>query len=176
MNQENVWYNVKAHEFGDHIIGSIYGNSDNIIKRSVSYNANDLPDLKGKSGFKVVFSVSSVDGNEAKADAKSLLLAREQVLRMVRHNTAKIEVVLKSDVDGKNYALKALAVINKTGNRHKKLVRKELEEKLADEIDKKPLRELIDDIVTEKLQRSLVKKLNKIYPTRAVEIRALEPL
>ncbi len=176
MNQENLWFSVKADEFGGHVIGSIYGNNDNVVNRFISYNANDLPDIKGKYGFRVVFRVSSVEGPDAKAAVNSLILNREQVLKLVRHNTSKIEVVVKSEVEGKNYALKALAIINKTENRYKKAVRKELEENLLDEINKKPLKDLIGEIVTEKLQHSLQKKLTKIYPTRTVEIRALEPL
>jgi Ribosomal S3Ae family. len=93
MNQPNSWYKVKAVDFDNAEIGNIYGNEANIQKRVLLINANNLPEVKTKPGFKLGFRLISSTENTANAQLEALVLSREQVGRMVRHNSSKIDVV-----------------------------------------------------------------------------------
>ncbi|MCL4376588.1 hypothetical protein M1558_03830 [Candidatus Parvarchaeota archaeon] len=176
MNQPNSWYKVKAVDFDNAEIGSVYGNEANIQKRVLFVNANNLPEVKTKPGFKLGFRLISSTENTANAQLESLVLSREQVGRMVRHNSSKIDVVRKVKIDEKEYAIKALILINKAENKYKKFVRAEANEFIDSLGEKKNLKELILEILAGKVQNQLHKKLSKIYPTRATEIRMIEKL
>ncbi len=174
MNQPNFWYKVKAVDFDNAEIGSVYGNETNISNRRIFVNANNLPDIKTKPGFKLGFRIVSSAENMANAQLESLILSREQVGRMVRHNGSKIEVVRKLVIGEKNYAIKAVIIINKAENRYRKFVREEANEFLDSIGDKKSLKELTLDVLAGKVQNQLHKRLSKIYPTRGTEIRMIE--
>ncbi|MCL5106633.1 MAG: hypothetical protein M1322_00730 [Candidatus Parvarchaeota archaeon] len=174
MNQPNSWYKVKAVEFDNAEIGNVYGNETNIANRMLFMNANNLPEVKTKPGFKLGFRLVSSTENTANAQLESLILSREQVGRMLRHNSSKIEVVRKIKINEKEYAVKTIIIINKAENKYKKFVRAEANEFIDGVAEKKDLKELILDVLAGKIQNQLHKKLSKIYPTRATEIRMIE--
>ena len=174
MNQPNSWYKVKAVEFDNAEIGNVYGNETNIANRMLFMNANNLPEIKTKPGFKLGFRLVSSTENTANAQLESLILSREQVGRMLRHNSSKIEVVRKIKINEKEYAVKTIIIINKAENKYKKFVRAEANEFIDGVAEKKDLKELILDVLAGKIQNQLHKKLSKIYPTRATEIRMIE--
>ena len=176
MNQPNSWYKVKAIEFDNAEIGSVYGNETNIPNRLIFVNANNLPDIKTKPGFKLGFRLISSTENTANAQLESLILSREQVGRMVRHNSSKLDVVRKIKINEKEYAIKTIVIISKAENKYKKFVRAEANDFIDGLADKKDLKELILDVLTGKPQNQLHKKLGKIYPTRATEVRMIERL
>ena len=176
MNQPNSWYKVKAVDFDNAEIGNVYGNEANIQKRVLFINANNIPEVKTKPGFKLGFRLVSSTENTANAQLESLILSREQVGRMVRHNSSKIDVVRKIKIDEKEYAIKAVILINKAENKYKKFVRAEANEFIDNLGEKKSLKELILEILSGKVQNQLHKKLSKIYPTKATEIRMIEKL
>ncbi len=175
MNQPNSWYKVKAVDFDNAEIGNIYGNEANIQKRVLLINANNLPEVKTKPGFKLGFRLISSTENTANAQLEALVLSREQVGRMVRHNSSKIDVVRKIKIDEKEYAIKAVILINKAENKYKTAIRKEIDAFIKKETENKELKEVMLDAMGNKLQNPLHKALNKIYPTKAVEIRMIEP-
>ena len=174
MNQPNSWYKVKAVEFDNAEIGNVYGNETNIANRMLFMNANNLPEIKTKPGFKLGFRLVSSTENTANAQLESLILSREQVGRMLRHNSSKIEVVRKIKINEKEYVVKTIIIINKAENKYKKFVRAEANEFIDGVAEKKDLKELILDVLAGKIQNQLHKKLSKIYPTRATEIRMIE--
>lgn len=172
MNQPNLWYKVKAIDFDNADIGSIYGNETNAINRKILVNAGNIPDIKTKQGFKLGFRVISSAENTANAQLESLVLSKDQVGRMVRHNSSKLDVVRKAQINEKNYAIKAVIIISKAENRYKKFVREEANEFIDGFAKNKNLKELVLEVLSGKVQNQLHKKLSKIYPTRAVEIRS----
>ncbi len=176
MNQPNSWYKIKAIDFDNADLGSIYGNETNIINRVINVNANNLSEIKTRPGFKLIFRIVSSSENTANAKLESLVLSREQVGRMIRHNSSKIEVVRKLKFDEKEYAIKTLIMINKAENRYRKFIREETHKFIDSLSEKKDVKDLILDVLAGKIQNQLHKKLSKIYPTRAVEIRMIEKL
>jgi ribosomal protein S3AE len=176
MNQPNSWYKVKAVDFDNAEIGNVYGNETNMPNRLLFINANNLPEIKTKPGFKLGFRLMSSTENTANAQLESLVLSREQVGRMVRHNSSKLDVVRKVKINGKEYAIKTIIIISKAENKYRKFVRAEANEFIDSIADKKDLKELVLEVLAGKVQNQLHKKLSKIYPTRATEVRMIEKL
>ncbi|MCL4399590.1 hypothetical protein M1293_03760 [Candidatus Parvarchaeota archaeon] len=156
-------------------IGEIYGNQENLIGRTVEINANDLPKMKSRSGYSVRFRITAVSESTATAELEALTLAREQVSRLVRHRVSKIDYVVKIKIGDKDYRFKVVVVINLAKNFYKTAVRKGISDFLNTEIKDQNLKDIFIDSMTGKIQNQLHKKLNKIYPTRVAEIRAITP-
>jgi ribosomal protein S3AE len=175
MNENNAWFKVLSHDFENAEIGEIYGTESNIIGRKITYSASELRDIKTRSGYRLLFKVVSANKTEAKAELDSLILAREQVGRLVRHRSSKMDIVVPIEIEGKKYAVKLLCAINKAENRYKKIVRSETIAFITEEAKDTKLKDLIIEAMTNSIQNKLHKKLNKVYPTRVAEIRAIVP-
>ncbi len=175
MNENNAWFKVLANDFENVEIGEIYGNENNINGRKIIYSASELKGLKSRSGYKLVFRVVSTDKKEAKGELESLILSREQVGRLIRHRSSKIDIVVPVEIEGKKYAVKLLCIINKAENRYKKFIRTETANFINNEVKDAKLKDLIVGAMTNGIQNKLHKNLNKIYPTKVAEIRAITP-
>ncbi len=175
MNEESIWYKVIAPAFDKMQIGEVYGTTDNVIGRKIAISASELKDVKPKAGYKLFFRVDSVSNSECNAELDSLVLSREQVGRLTRHNVSKLSVVVPVQIDKKPYAMKLICVINKAENAYKKAVAAEAAKFVSGEVKDRDMKDITLDVITGKIQNQLHKNLNKIYPTRAAEIRAVVP-
>lgn len=175
MNENKSWFKVMAGDFDNIEIGDVYGTESNIIGRKIYFSASELKDMKTRSGYRLVFKISSANKTEAKTELDSLILARDQVGRLVRHRSSKIDLVVPVVIEGKNYAIKVLCTINKAENKYRKIVREEATEFIKDEVKDTKLKDFVVSVMTSSVQNKLHKKLRKIYPTRVAEIRAIVP-
>ncbi|MCL5017978.1 MAG: hypothetical protein M1573_01940 [Candidatus Parvarchaeota archaeon] len=174
MKVESSWYKAVAVDFGDAEIGEIYGNQDNIPGRKLVISASDLKEIKSKPGYKLRFRIKSAAGDTAKAEIDALIMPRDHIGRLMRHNITKIDLSVKVESEHKKYAVKVVAIVNKAENAYKTAIRKEIEDFIRKETAGKSLKDVVLDAMTNKLQNPLHKALNKIYPTKAVEIRMVE--
>ncbi len=175
MNENNSWFKVIVPHLDNFNVGEIFGTQDNVVGRKVSCSASELKELKPRMGYRLVFRVASVSESECKADLESLILSREQIGRLVRHNVSKMDVVIPVTIEGKPYAIKILCSINKAENKYKKAVKREIKDFVEAEVKDAKLKDVFADAMTNKTQNKLHKKLEKIYPTRVAEIRAITP-
>jgi Ribosomal S3Ae family. len=86
-----------------------------------------------------------------------------------------MDIVVPIEIEKKPYAIKVLCTINKTENKYKKAVRAEIKKFVEDETKDAKLKDIFIDAMTNKMQNKLHKILDKVYPTRVAEIRAIEP-
>ncbi len=175
MNENNSWFKVVIPHLDNFTAGEIFGTEENVIGRKVSCSASELKEIKSRMGYRLVFKVVSVSESECKADLESLMLSREQVGRLVRHNVSKMDVVIPVTIEGKPYAVKVLCAINKAENKYKKAVKREIKDFVEAEVKGAKLKDVFTDAMTNKTQNKLHEKLEKIYPTRVAEIRAITP-
>ncbi|MCL5009728.1 MAG: hypothetical protein M1433_01990 [Candidatus Parvarchaeota archaeon] len=176
MNENSAWFKVVSRDFENSEIGDIYGTETNLIGRKIAYSASELKDLRTRSGYRLIFKVSAVKKGEAETELDSLVLSREQVGRLVRHRSSKMDIVVPVVIDGKNYAVKLMCAINKAENKYKKAVREETTTFIKEEAKDVKLKDFIIGALTNSIQNKLHKKLSKIYPTRVAEIRAIVPI
>lgn len=175
MNENNAWFKVVVPSFDNVNVGETYGTSEHMIGRKIAYNASELKDLKPRAGYRLVFKISSVSESECKADIESLVLSREQISRLIRHNVSKLDIVVPIMIEDKPYSVKILCAISKAENKYKKAVQREVKDFIEGEVKDAKLKDLLIEAMTNKMQNKLHKKLNKIYPTKVAEIRAIEP-
>ncbi|MCL5101469.1 MAG: hypothetical protein M1348_02580 [Candidatus Parvarchaeota archaeon] len=175
MNEDKIWFKVVVPHFDNLSVGEIFGTETNVVGRKITYSASELRELKPKMGYKLVFKIASASNSECKADLDSLFLSREPLSRLVRHNISKMDIVVPIEIEKKPYAIKVLCTINKTENKYKKAVRAEIKKFVEDETKDAKLKDIFIDAMTNKMQNKLHKILDKVYPTRVAEIRAIEP-
>ena len=175
MNENKIWYKVVASDFDNLPIGEVYGTETNVKGRKIAFSASELKEIKPKAGFKLVCKITSVGESECKAELESLSHSREHLSKMIRYNVSKLDIVVPVELGGKSYVVKVVCLISKAENKYKKAVQAEVREFLKEETKKTTLKELILDSLTGKVQNQIHKKLNKIYPTRMIEIRDISP-
>ena len=103
MRVENNWFDVFSIDFDNIKLGSVFGNSSNVIGRKLDIDANEIKSIKSKPGYKIIFRIESADGEKLNARIESLVMSREQISRMVRHNISKLDVVTPVNIEGKDY-------------------------------------------------------------------------
>lgn len=177
MNEANAWFKIGCPEFDNIHLGDAFGNSSNILGRKMSLSATELKDIKPRFGYKLVFRISKLAG-EASCDAvlEGITLSRESVSRMVRHNISKSDIVVPLMLGDKKYAVKVIYIVNKNERKYRRFANEEIRRTLEKESEKTTLKDFVIGVLTNKLQGLLLKKLDKIYPTRSLEIRMIEPL
>jgi Ribosomal protein S3AE len=177
MNESNAWFKVSSPEFDNMHLGDMFGNSSNLVGRKLELNATELKELKPKFGYKLMFKVSKIAGTGVcEAALDGTVLSRESISRMIRHNVSKRDVVLPVLIADKKYAVKVIYVVGKNERRYRKFADEELKNAIEKEAEKTTLKDLVIEVLTSRLQTRLLKKLNKIYPTRSVEVRMIEPI
>lgn len=175
MNEENSWFKVVVPHFENANIGEVYGTEENVIGRKIACNASEFKDLKPRIGYRLIFRIVSASESECKAEIDSVFLSREQTSRLVRHNVSKMDVVVPVTIEGKRYAIKVLCAISKAKNEYRKSVRREIHRFAEEAIKEAKIKDVVVNTITNKMQNELHKRLSKIYPTRAAEIRAITP-
>lgn len=177
MNEANAWFKISCPEFDNMHLGDVFGNSVNVIGRKISLNATELKELKPRFGYKLVFRISKLAG-EGSCDAslEGIVLSRESISRMVRHNIAKSDIVVPLPFGDKKYAVKVIYIVNKNKRKYRRFADEEVRKSLEKESANTTLKDFVVEVLTNKLQARLLKKLDKIYPTRSLEVRMIEPL
>jgi ribosomal protein S3AE len=175
MNESNLWFSISASELENAHVGDVLGTAENVVGRKIAVSALQITTVRAKPGYKIIFSINEASNSEGKASIHSIRMSREQINRMVRHNISKMDIVVPVKVEGRSYAVKVVCVINKAKNRYKKAIRNEVKELLTKEAKDISVKDMFINALTNKTQNSMHKAVTKIYPTRAIEVRAIVP-
>lgn len=175
MKANYIWYKVVYPDMGDFLVGEVYGSADSLAGKRVSISASSIKDVKQRFGYKLEFVITGIkDQSTCTADVDSLVMMREWISRIVRHNIHKIDMVIPISVGGRQFKIKYLCVISKADRRHSKLLMEEMSRLTAEGLKDYKLKDLVADILNGRIQAEIRKKLNKIYPVRGFEVRMLE--
>ncbi len=169
------WYKVVYPEMNDFFIGEVYGSNDSVIGKTVKISASNIKDVKQRFGYKIQFRIIGVrDQNTCVADIDSIIMMREWIGRLVRHNIRKMDVVVPISVEGKPFKIKYICIISKTNRRYSKLILDQIAKLTEEKVKGYKLKDLVMEILNGKLQIEIQKKLNKVYPIRNFEVRMFE--
>ena len=122
------------------------------------------------------FEVVNVQNGKAFTDVVGYNMVQSSVRRLVRRNIEKVNTsFLCKTSDNKNLQIKPLLItrLATKGSVGAKL-RKNAQDFLVKYIGAISYDNLINDLVNHKIQNSLRKESNKIYPLRVCEIRSME--
>ena len=172
------WLQIKASEFFNHeFLGECYvPGPEHLLGRTIAANlANLTGDIRQQS-VTLKFLVTSLDGDAGIADVVSCEMAPSSIRRIVRRGSDRIDESFVCEAEnGQKVRIKPMIITKAAANsavHH--LLRKALVNSLVKYVKNHTFESLINEIITSKLQTTVKSELKKIYPLKAVEVRALE--
>ncbi len=129
--------------------------------------------LKGKS--MILTLKVKVEGNEAIATPKKILLMPAFLRRMMRKGTDYVEDSFSAECKDAALKIKPFLITRRKVSRSvRKALREKAKEELISYVKEKTSEELFDSILKNQMQRPLSQKLKKIYPLALCEIKDFE--
>ncbi len=182
MAQEQVvklkkkqWYNIFApKQFENAVIGeTLVFEPKDMLGKTLTHSLMNLTNDTKRQNVNIHFKVVEIDGDKAKTSITGYEVVPSSVKRFVRRNSEKIDVSFACDtVDNVYMRVKPLIV---TKNDVKGSVAAKLRHNvislLTKAIRKMSYEEVINDMISHKLQSSMREALSKIYPLKVCEIR-----
>jgi len=175
------WYQILApKEFNEVLIGETPSLDPRLlIGKIMTINLMGITrDIK-KQNINMTFKVSGLKENKAETEVVGYKVMPAFIKRIIRRgrNNLHDSFVCKTS-DEKNVRLKPLVItVNKTKGAVVNSLMKALKTNLTEYVRKITYKELVNEIVSHKLQSNLKIPLRKIYPLRSFEIKEmlLEP-
>jgi len=173
--KKKIWFKVLAPAiFGMKEIGESYlTTAEDAVGRVMKVNLRNLTGSMRDQNVYITLKISGIKGTALQTRAVGYELVPIFLKRIVRKRSSRIDEVLSfKSKDGQELKLKALILTFNRNNRSVGTsIRKALQEMLNEEIAKENFETFLSNLVNLKVQHSLKKKLNKIYPLKDVLIR-----
>ncbi|MBU2053060.1 MAG: hypothetical protein V1788_02060 [Nanoarchaeota archaeon] len=129
--------------------------------------------LRGKS--MLIKLKVSVEGDKATSVPKEVKLMPYFLRRMMRKGTNYVEDSFSTECKDAQIRIKPFLITRRKVSRAvRKALREKAKEELISYVKNKPINELFDDIIKNKLQKPLSLKLKKVYPLSLCEIRVFK--
>jgi ribosomal protein S3AE len=139
--------------------------------RFLKYDLTRL--LKGKS-MMLTLKIK-VEGNEAIATPKKVVLMPYFLRRMIRKGTNYVEDSFPAECQDANLRIKPFLITRRKVSRAvRNALRIKAKEELINYVKDKTAEELFDEVLKNQMQKPLSLKLKKIYPLALCEIRIFE--
>jgi ribosomal protein S3AE len=157
-----------------------------LISKQTQMQAYELPELDGRflkydltrllKGKSMMLTLKiSIEGNEAIATPKKLVLMPYFLRRMIRKGTNYVEDSFLTECkDGKIIIKPFLVTRRKVSRAVRAALRTKAKEELVNYVKERTAEELFDEVLKNQIQKPLSMKLKKIYPLALCEIRVLE--
>jgi ribosomal protein S3AE len=175
--EKKKWFPIVAPKiFHNQVIGEILlSNPSDAVGRIIPVNLANLARDPRRQHITIKLKASNVAGEKIHTEPNGYEMSPSYVKRMVRKRGAKIDYTFFAETaDNKKLRLKIISLTRRSTKLSvKTALRKKIEEILKRECKKTNFIELIQLIVSHRLQGSTKKQLNKITPLKSFEIRHL---
>jgi len=168
------WFTVIAPKmFDEKELGEIPATDpQHVMGRNIEASLAELSGNPSKYRVKLRFKVHSVDGNRALTRFNGLNLVKEQVFRVVRKRTSKVEIVHGFETKDKWLLhFKVFAVLNRSTDTE---IQKKVRSKAVDFLKNFASKATVDDVVKTVcdglVQKNIKKFGSSIYPIRFCEV------
>jgi len=172
------WYKVLAPAvFNNNLIGeTVAAEEQSLIGRTLTTSLMNVVGEPKKQSIIGTFEIVSVKNGNAETRLKKMEIAPPSVRRMIRKGKERLDLsFLCATKDNVVVRIKPLLITRgKTGGSVLTKIREITETVSRIEANKISYEELIQDILTTKLQRRIRQVVNKLYPLKSAEIRAIE--
>jgi len=165
--------------FGEKPLGKVPSTDEKALPgRTVEVSLPEIIPHSQKHFVRLRFKVDRIDGDKAHTKFYGCSIAREQMFRIIRKRTQKVELINEiKTADGWQLQLTTVVVLNRranttTGTR----VRNEMDAWLREFGSKTSLDELVKSVTAGSAQKTLKRMCSKIYPVRFSEITKIEVL
>lgn len=173
--KKKQWLPIVAPKlFSEQVIGeTIAGEPNEVVGRGVSYNLMNLTGDIKRQNTNIKFEIESVENNRAKAKVVGYEIAPSSIRRMVRRNNIKMDMSFAAKTsDDKTMRIKPLLLTkNDTKRSIGSKIRKLTQDFIIKNVQKMQFDDVMNDIISHKMQSSLRDALKKVYPLRTCEIR-----
>ena len=163
--------------FGERVIGDTpTTNPKNLIGRNMNVGLSELQGRHGRDFYRIMLIIDRVDEKAAYTRFNGYNALREHVTRIIRKRTQKVDSVMYLETKDKwKLQVSSMAVLNRnTEMSVRKLMRAHIEKCLVEKARNSSIDELVRDVVSANLQRSIKKSGTKIYPIRFFEVTKIE--
>jgi small subunit ribosomal protein S3Ae len=173
-----IWFSIHAPKvFNEAVIGETVGKEEESVNgRNIKIPLSEVNGDITKRHVQLKLKIAKVTGEHAYTEIVGYELSRPYLQRMIRRRSTKIEIVKDLKLkDGKLYRIKLVAItLHKANSSQRAAVTHALAEEIEKIIPNYDIDSLVVTLSTNKLQREIQKKVNKIYPIRYVDIRKIE--
>ena len=172
------WYPIIAPKvFQNAVLGetTVY-EPQQMIGKGLTISLMSLTNDSKRQNINVNFEVVDVQNGKGLANVVGYSMAQSSIRRMIRRNIERIDMSFSCKTsDNKDLRVKPLLITRSAtiGSVVAK-IRRTAQDFITKYIGSVSYDGLINDLVTQKLQASLRKEINKIYPLRVCEIRSME--
>ena len=175
--KKKIWYKILAPKlFGQKEIGESYlASPESAVGRTLKINLKDLTgNVKDQNGY-VVFEITKLNGNMLQTTIRGFELTAAFVKRSVRKNTNRLDDYFEFvSKDGKKIAVKSLMItLHKVNRSICSELRRQLRDGLNEDISKNEFEVFLGNLVSNRVQGGLRKRLAKVYPLRDLVLRSL---
>ncbi|MBI2140804.1 hypothetical protein HYU16_00100 [Candidatus Woesearchaeota archaeon] len=172
------WLPIRASKFfNNEFLGECYiPGPEQLLGRTISANlANLTGDIRQQS-VTLKFLVTSLEGDAGIADVVSCEMAPSAIRRIVRRGSDRLDESFICEIEnGQKVRIKPMIITKAaTNSAVHRLLRNALVSSIAKYVRKHTFESLINEVITSKLQTTVKSELKKVYPLKAVEVRALE--
>ncbi|MEM3091430.1 MAG: hypothetical protein QXX55_00765 [Candidatus Pacearchaeota archaeon] len=139
--------------------------------RTITYDLTRL--LRGKS--MIIKLIVKLEGDKITSIPKKIIIMPYFIRRMMRKGIDYVEDSFLSECKDASVRIKPFLITRKKVSKSiRKALRNETKKELVGYIKNKNSESLFDEIIKNKLQKTLSQKLKKIYPLSLCEIRVFE--
>ena len=175
--EKKKWFLIVAPKiFHNQVVGEILlSNPSDAIGRIVPVNLANLARDPRRQHITIKLKASSVSGEKIHTEPIGYEMSPSYVKRMVRKRGAKVDYVFPVETsDDKKLRLKIISLTRRNVKLSvKTALRKKIKDILSMECKKINFLEIMQLIVSHKIQGSMKKQLSKVTPLKSFEIRHL---
>lgn len=163
--------------FSEQYLGDIHiEDPKKAMGRNLQYNLKALTRNPKDQGTHITFEIKGMQGEKLTTKIVGYSMGQSSIKRLVRKNTLRVDdsFTVETD-DGKKLKIKSF-VLTAFKGQHLigTSIRKDTRKYLRKEIGKINFGNLIDKLISYKIQTDLKKKLNDIYPIKFAAIREMK--
>jgi len=175
--KKKQWYQIIApKQFGEAVIGeTLVAEPQAMLGKTLSHNLMNLTNDPKKQNINIHFKVVEVDGSKGRTNIIGYQIVPSSVKRFVRRNSEKMDLSFASETSDNIYLRVKPLVITKAdvkGSVAAKM-RNNIVQYLIKTIKKMNYNDLVNELISHKLQSDMRAALSKIYPLKVCEIRYL---
>ncbi|MEK6947319.1 MAG: hypothetical protein AABX32_06960 [Nanoarchaeota archaeon] len=175
--RKKQWYNIFApQQFENTVIGeTLIANPQAMLGKTLSHNLMNLTGDPKRQNINIHFKVVEVEGDKGKTKIIGYEIIPSSVKRFVRRNSEKMDLSFACETaDNVSLRVKPLVITKADvkGSIAAKM-RNSIVQHLIKTIKKMNYNDVLNEVITHKLQASMKETFNKMYPLKVCEIRYL---
>ena len=175
--KKKQWYPIVApKQFEEVVIGeTLVADPQAMLGKALSHNLMNLTSDMKRQNINIHFKVVEIDGNKGKTAIIGYQIIPSSVKRFVRRNSEKMDLSFNCETADNIFLRVKPLVITKAdvkGSIAAKL-RNNIVQFLIRTIKKMNYNDIMNDLISHKLQAMMRETFNKMYPLKVCEIRYL---